>query len=453
MPLAVDGILYDQLSADPGSPIEGQAWYNSTTFLYKIYRNGVVTSFTDKVAFDAHALATSNPHSTTLEQARTAGATLAGAINMGGFAITNVAAGSNPTDVAQRQWVTDQVNQKVAGLDWQESVISRLATPPGSPVSGDRYLIIATATGAWVGQENKITQYNGTSWDFYAPNEGWVTRVEAENLLYTYDGSAWGNLGGAVSHSSLTNLTADDHLQYLPRSGVRAMTGNLDMGGQSVTNVNLVDGVDVSAHASRHNPGGADALALGSPVDISDSTNSAGSAASFVRSDHVHAHGNRGGGTLHALVSSSANGFMPQSNFAAVANPTTANDNTQGYVPGSMWINTANASEWVCISNGTGTAVWKELTNIAGVLANKAGQVLAASFAGNPKKATVTFTTPFADANYAVVLTPSITVSGQTYAPNVESQVAGSFVINMGSNAIASLIACAWHATKNGESS
>ena len=119
MPLAVDGILYDTLSADPGSPAEGQSWYNTTEKLFKVYRNGSVTSFTDASTFAAHTGNTSNPHSTTLEQARTAGATLAGAINMGGFAITNIAAGSAGTDAAQRQWVTDQVNQKVAGLDWQ----------------------------------------------------------------------------------------------------------------------------------------------------------------------------------------------------------------------------------------------------------------------------------------------------------------------------------------------
>jgi hypothetical protein len=53
---------------------------------------------------------------------------------------------------------------------------------------------------------------------------------------------------GVTAHSALTGLGADDHAQYLLASGGRAMSGNLDMGGQNVTNVNLLDGVDIPAH-------------------------------------------------------------------------------------------------------------------------------------------------------------------------------------------------------------
>lgn len=73
----------------------------------------------------------------------------------------------------------------------------------------------------------------------------------------------------------------------------------------------IVDFTTFATHASRHNPGGADALALGTPVTITDSTNADGSANSFPRSDHQHAHGNRGGGSLHAdVVPAGLSGFM-----------------------------------------------------------------------------------------------------------------------------------------------
>lgn len=451
MALQVEGIIYDSLSADPGSPVEGQAWFNSTTFLYKIFRNGAVTSFTDKVSFDAHATSTSNPHTTTLEQARTAGATLSGAINMGGFAITNIATGSAGTDTAQRQWVTDQINQKVRGLDWQNSVLSSIASPPGSPTTGDRYRVIATGTGAWVGKENQLAEWNGTSWDFAIPNEGFATRDESTNLLLIFDGTAWGSLGGAISHATLLNLSADDHTQYLLTSGSRAMGGALNMGGFAIGTVGTVDGVTVSAHAARHQPGGADALTTAAPVAIG-TANAAGSATSLVRSDHVHAHGNQTVSTLHGLSSASGAGFQPQSNYAATTNPGVSNDNTAGYVIGSLWINTTLNTTWVATSVATGAAVWKELTNIAGVLTTKAGKVLAASFAGTPKKATVTFATVFTSAAYAITLTPIIATSGTLYTPNVESQVAGSFVINMGSSTIGSLTAVSWIAVFGGES-
>lgn len=83
----------------------------------------------------------------------------------------------------------------------------------------------------------------------------------------------------------------------------------------------------------------------------------------------------------------------------------------------------------------------------------KAGIVMAGSFAGTPiKKATVTFATPFVDADYAVVLQPVTQVNGAQYCPNIESQLAGSFVISMGTNAIGNLIQVNWTAVKSGES-
>src|SRR5690606_39925125 len=52
----------------------------------------------------------------------------------------------------------------------------------------------------------------------------------------------------------------DDHTQYILVGGTRAFTGDVDLGSNDITNVNLVDGVDVSDHASRHESGGDDEL-------------------------------------------------------------------------------------------------------------------------------------------------------------------------------------------------
>lgn len=119
------------------------------------------------------------------------------------------------------------------------------------------------------------------------------------------------------------------------------MTGNLQMGGNAITGVGNIDGVDISSHAIRHNPGGLDTLATAVPVAvlvgespslgsnssfaISDhqhginadgypvninTTNQKGTASSVARSDHIHAHGDQTVGTLHAAVTDSINGFM-----------------------------------------------------------------------------------------------------------------------------------------------
>jgi len=78
---------------------------------------------------------------------------------------------------------------------------------------------------------------------------------------------AGAKIGGIVTdHGGLSGLGDDDHTQYLLVSGVRAMAGNLDMGGNQITNVGNVDGVDVSAHAARHELGGADQMS----IDLND---------------------------------------------------------------------------------------------------------------------------------------------------------------------------------------
>jgi hypothetical protein len=147
--------------------------------------------------------------------------------------------------------------------------------------------------------------------------------------------------GGVSDHGLLSGLPDDDHEQYLLVSGSRAMSGDLQMGGQSITGVNQVDGVDVSAHKSRHDAGASDGLTTGVPAGLlvgnTSSTGGAsswavsnhvhgvprgtpssigltnviGSSTDFVGADHVHAHGNLGPGTsLHSAVTTSLNGFM-----------------------------------------------------------------------------------------------------------------------------------------------
>lgn len=86
---------------------------------------------------------------------------------------------------------------------------------------------------------------------------------------------------------------------------------------------------------------------------------------------------------------------------------------------------------------------FKDLTS--GTLPTKSGYKASTDFAGNPKKATVTFGAAFADANY------SVEISGaDSRIWRSESVAAGSFVIN--SNANQALTGNVyWTATKHGE--
>jgi hypothetical protein len=95
---------------------------------------------------------------------------------------------------------------------------------------------------------------------------------------------------GSASHSSLLDLGSDDHTQYLLVSGIRAMSGNLDMGTNDIINAGTLNGVVIETHASRHAPNGVDPLAVAAPTTSlsGDTTNFEGIQNSFSRSDHRH---------------------------------------------------------------------------------------------------------------------------------------------------------------------
>ena len=140
-------------------------------------------------------------------------------------------AGIGATDL----WSAQQINNKIElakhNIEPQASVKDQnLAAPPGSPATGDRYIIPSGATGAWSGNTGKIAEYNGASWDIYTPSIGWNLYVDDEQKMYGWNGTAWVRTGGA-----LQTITAGSGL-----------TG----GGQADTvtlNIGAGNGIDVAA--------------------------------------------------------------------------------------------------------------------------------------------------------------------------------------------------------------
>jgi hypothetical protein len=123
-------------------------------------------------------------------------------------------------------------------------------------------------------------------------------------------------------HGSLLGLANDDHLQYLLEDGTRAMSGDLDMGANAITNASTYNGVTVEAHASRHLPiSGPDALTTAVPVTIG-TANAIGGVDAFSRADHVHDHGAQTDPTQHAAATIVANGFMSSTDKTTLTNAT-----------------------------------------------------------------------------------------------------------------------------------
>lgn len=74
----------------------------------------------------------------------------------------------------------------IASLNHPISVLDLLDTPPGGPTTGDRYLVGTAPTGAWVGLDNQIVEYNGSTWDNYEPVDGSLLYVEDVQVVYYF---------------------------------------------------------------------------------------------------------------------------------------------------------------------------------------------------------------------------------------------------------------------------
>ena len=93
------------------------------------------------------------------------------------------------------------VNEALARLDGlaQISVKYRdLASPPASPVEGDRYIVAAGATGAWAGWDGDVVLFTGGAWLRLAPQEGWRVWIEDEGVEVVRTGGAWLTLDAAL---------------------------------------------------------------------------------------------------------------------------------------------------------------------------------------------------------------------------------------------------------------
>lgn len=95
----------------------------------------------------------------------------------------------------------------------------------------------------------------GASDELIAQNLG-SGAVSANQIMQTNGSGGWSLIAtpvGVSDHGTLSGLGDDDHPQYLRTDGGRTATGNLNLGGNNLINVDLVDGIDVSTQAASTN--------------------------------------------------------------------------------------------------------------------------------------------------------------------------------------------------------
>ena len=131
-----------------------------------------------------------------------------------------------------------------------------LTAPPGSPTTGDAYIVGASATGGWAGQDNDIAVWYYTKWHFTTPWNGLTVWVDDENTEYRWETSAWAEftptVGGTVGISGTpvnnqiavwtnsTTVEGDANLTY------DSATTTFNVGG-NITLTGTVDGIDIAA--------------------------------------------------------------------------------------------------------------------------------------------------------------------------------------------------------------
>jgi len=115
---------------------------------------------------------------------------------------------------------------------------------------------------------------------------------------------------------------------------------------------------------------------------------------------------------------------------------------------GKVALQLDNGSFWLLVDDSPIT--WDRLDTAISLPNIKSGVLIPGAFSGNPKQATVVFSTAFASVNYAVTLAPE-TINNKSFALRVESKAVGGFTVDIGANNIADLVEVGWHAIPNGE--
>jgi len=141
-------------------------------------------------------------------------------------------AGLSTDDLWTASKIKTYVDAVAVGLDWQNSVLDKdLNDPPGSPSTGDRYLVsypAAAATGDWAGHDNELAEWKGSAWEFISVSEGMAMWIEDEDVVYTWNGTAWVKMAATTDHNNLANLqggNGTDEFYHLTNAFHTALTG------------------------------------------------------------------------------------------------------------------------------------------------------------------------------------------------------------------------------------
>jgi len=350
-----------------GSPENGMTFYDTSANSYKAYVNG---SWVDAggTGFHDHDHSASGTEGGQLDHATAFSAYGTDdhteyILATGSRDFSGVVNGVTPTADAHLA-TKGYVDALVDGLKWLPPVlgiqVDATLDPGASPAEGDSYILtnvsalhanFGTITG--VGDNDVVTYRTSAfviTYDASVEGEGAAAYNEADNKRYTYNGTAWVLFSDLVNHNDLANIqggTTDEYYHltsanyttlrggssdasslhnhgslYYTETEIDAMfnasTGH-DHDGTDSKKVDYANLLNIpstfapSAHASSHNAGGGDAMAIdavagtGSLRTLGTSATSACAGNDSRLSDartptsHASSHENGGGDEISVL--------------------------------------------------------------------------------------------------------------------------------------------------------
>ncbi len=81
-------------------------------------------------------------------------------------------------------------------------------TPPGSPASGDAFIVADSASGAWLGKDGDIAWWNGTEWRYVDPEQGEQVYCIDEKAVLTRGTSKWYSQSGEAEAAFRKNASS-----------------------------------------------------------------------------------------------------------------------------------------------------------------------------------------------------------------------------------------------------
>lgn len=115
---------------------------------------------------------------------------------------------------AQKHVTVNQALTRCDALGARRVESRSLVVPPASPLDGAMYLVPASATLAWAGQDDRLALFSNGGWEFIAPWDGAQYWVGDEAIAIRRTGGTWtvGHLNGSVGGATTTASVVEfDH--------------------------------------------------------------------------------------------------------------------------------------------------------------------------------------------------------------------------------------------------